>query len=106
MPPGRERGTEPLGVDHLSGHLPSEQPALEQVFLAATAGLPYPGRAADAGPVAIHVTYERSGSGAGMAHFIAVVSHRGRISAEFASQVSWSATSERTLEASGFLGCA
>jgi pimeloyl-ACP methyl ester carboxylesterase len=35
---------------------------------------------------AIHETYEASGSGAGMAHFIAVVSHRGPITAEFARQ--------------------
>lgn len=35
---------------------------------------------------AIHETYLRSGSNAGMAHFIAVVSHRGPITAEFAAQ--------------------
>ena len=35
---------------------------------------------------AVHETYERSGFGAGMAHFIAVVSHRGPFAADFASQ--------------------
>ena len=35
---------------------------------------------------AIHETYERSGFGAGMAHFIAVVSHRGPMTSDFASQ--------------------
>jgi pimeloyl-ACP methyl ester carboxylesterase len=35
---------------------------------------------------AVHDTYQRSGSGAGMAHFIAVVSHQGPMTAEFASQ--------------------
>jgi len=35
---------------------------------------------------AIHETYERSGFGAGMAHFIAVVSHRGPFTAEIAGQ--------------------
>jgi pimeloyl-ACP methyl ester carboxylesterase len=35
---------------------------------------------------AIHDTYMRSGTNAGMAHFIAVVSHRGPITAEVASQ--------------------
>jgi pimeloyl-ACP methyl ester carboxylesterase len=35
---------------------------------------------------AIHDTYERSGSGAGMAHFIVAVSHREPITAEFAGQ--------------------
>ena len=35
---------------------------------------------------AIKETYERSGWGAGMAHFIAVVSHQGPMTAEFASQ--------------------
>lgn len=35
---------------------------------------------------AIHDTYERSGFGAGMAHFIAVVSHQGPVTAEFAAQ--------------------
>ncbi len=35
---------------------------------------------------AIHETYERSGWGAGMAHFIAVVSHRGPFTAEVAAQ--------------------
>ena len=35
---------------------------------------------------AIHDTYQRSGFGAGMAHFIAVVSHQGPMTAEFASQ--------------------
>jgi pimeloyl-ACP methyl ester carboxylesterase len=35
---------------------------------------------------AIHDTYERSGFGAGMAQFIVAVSHRGPITADFASQ--------------------
>jgi hypothetical protein len=35
---------------------------------------------------AIHQTYQRSGWGAGMAHFIAVVSHRGPFTAEIAAQ--------------------
>jgi len=35
---------------------------------------------------AIHDTYQRSGSGAGMAHFIAVVSHQGPFPADFAKQ--------------------
>ena len=35
---------------------------------------------------AIHDTYLRSGFGAGMAHFIAVVSHQGPVTAEFAAQ--------------------
>ena len=35
---------------------------------------------------AINETYERSGWGAGMAHFIAVVSHKGPMTAEFAGQ--------------------
>jgi pimeloyl-ACP methyl ester carboxylesterase len=35
---------------------------------------------------AIHDTYERSGFGAGMAQFIVAVSHRGPMTAEFASQ--------------------
>ena len=35
---------------------------------------------------AIHETYERDGWGAGMAHFIAVVSHKGPFTAEAASQ--------------------
>ena len=35
---------------------------------------------------AIHDTYQRSGSGAGMAHFIVVVQHRGPFSAEDAAQ--------------------
>jgi pimeloyl-ACP methyl ester carboxylesterase len=35
---------------------------------------------------AIHDTYQRSGFGAGMAHFIAVVSHQGPVTAEFAAQ--------------------
>jgi pimeloyl-ACP methyl ester carboxylesterase len=35
---------------------------------------------------AVHDTYERSGWGAGMAHFIALVSHQGPFSAEFAAQ--------------------
>ena len=34
----------------------------------------------------IHETYQRNGWGAGMAHFIAVVSHRGEFTAETASQ--------------------
>jgi hypothetical protein len=35
---------------------------------------------------AIHATYERSGFGAGMAHFIAVVSHKGLMTDDFARQ--------------------
>ncbi|MGI8657804.1 MAG: alpha/beta fold hydrolase [Candidatus Limnocylindria bacterium] len=35
---------------------------------------------------AVHETYQRSGWGAGMAHFIAMVSHKGPMKAEFASQ--------------------
>ena len=35
---------------------------------------------------AVHDTYQRSGFGAGMAQFIVVVSHKGPITAEFASQ--------------------
>jgi pimeloyl-ACP methyl ester carboxylesterase len=35
---------------------------------------------------AIHETYQRSGFGAGMAHFIAVVSHRGPMTSDFASK--------------------
>jgi pimeloyl-ACP methyl ester carboxylesterase len=35
---------------------------------------------------AIHDTYQRSGWGAGMAHFIAVVSHKGEFTDEFAQQ--------------------
>jgi pimeloyl-ACP methyl ester carboxylesterase len=35
---------------------------------------------------AVHETYQRSGFGAGMAHFIAVVSHRGPVTAELAAQ--------------------
>lgn len=35
---------------------------------------------------AVHETYMRSGWGAGMAHFIAVVSHRGEFSDDFANQ--------------------
>lgn len=38
-----------------------------------------------AGSRAIHETYMRAGFGAGMAHFIAVVSNRGPVTAEFAS---------------------
>ena len=45
----------------------------------------------DAGPAmaavnAIHETYEKSGWGAGMAHFIMVTSQRGPLTAEFAAQ--------------------
>ena len=45
----------------------------------------------DAGPAvatvkAIHATYEQSGWGAGMAHFIMVTSQRGPLTAEFAAQ--------------------
>src|SRR5207244_3353119 len=40
------RELEPARVDHLAGRLPTEEPALEHVLLAAAAGLPYPGRAA------------------------------------------------------------
>jgi len=35
---------------------------------------------------AVHATYERGGSGAGMAHFIAVVSHQGPMTPAFARQ--------------------
>ncbi len=35
---------------------------------------------------AIHDTYQRSGHGAGMAHFIVAVSHKGPMTAEFAAQ--------------------
>jgi pimeloyl-ACP methyl ester carboxylesterase len=35
---------------------------------------------------AIHATYQRRGWGAGMAHFIAITSHRGRFTAEIARQ--------------------
>jgi len=35
---------------------------------------------------AVHETYERSGFGAGMAHFIAAVGHQGPMTAEFAAQ--------------------
>ena len=35
---------------------------------------------------AVHKTYERSGFGAGMAHFIAAVGHQGPMTAEFAAQ--------------------
>ena len=35
---------------------------------------------------AVHETYQRSGFGAGMAHFIAVVSHKGPMTMEFAAQ--------------------
>ena len=35
---------------------------------------------------AVHETYMRSGYGAGMAHFIAIVSHQGPMTAEFAAQ--------------------
>ena len=35
---------------------------------------------------AVYETYQRSGFGAGMAHFVAVVSHRGPFPADFASQ--------------------
>jgi pimeloyl-ACP methyl ester carboxylesterase len=35
---------------------------------------------------AVHETYQRSGFGAGMAHFIAVVSHTGPFAADFAGQ--------------------
>lgn len=35
---------------------------------------------------AVHETYQRSGWGAGMAHFIAMVSHKGPMKLEFASQ--------------------
>jgi pimeloyl-ACP methyl ester carboxylesterase len=42
--------------------------------------------AAQAACRAIHDTYQRSGWGAGMAHFIAVVSHKGPMTDEVASQ--------------------
>jgi pimeloyl-ACP methyl ester carboxylesterase len=35
---------------------------------------------------AVHDTYERSGFGAGMAHFIAVVGHKGPMTSDFAAQ--------------------
>lgn len=35
--PGRERERQPVGVDDLAGRLPSEEPALEHVRLAAPA---------------------------------------------------------------------
>ena len=35
---------------------------------------------------AVHATYQQRGFGAGMAHFIAVVGHRGPMTAEFAAQ--------------------
>lgn len=35
---------------------------------------------------AVHETYQRSGSGAGMAHFIALVSHKGPMTDDFARQ--------------------
>ena len=35
---------------------------------------------------AVHETYEQRGWGAGMAHFISVISHRGEFSADFAQQ--------------------
>jgi hypothetical protein len=35
---------------------------------------------------AVHETYQRSGFGAGMAHFIAIVSHKGPFTAEIAAQ--------------------
>jgi pimeloyl-ACP methyl ester carboxylesterase len=41
---------------------------------------------AEAACHAIHATYQRSGWGAGMAHFIAVVSHRGPFTAETVAQ--------------------
>ena len=47
MPPGRERELEPARVDHLAGRLPPEQPALEQVLLAASACRGHLARAAD-----------------------------------------------------------
>ena len=43
-------------------------------------------RAALAGVRAVAETYQRSGSGAGMAHFIAIVSHRGPFPDDFAQQ--------------------
>jgi pimeloyl-ACP methyl ester carboxylesterase len=42
--------------------------------------------AAQAAARAVHETYERSGWGAGMAHFIAVVSHKGQMTDEFSRQ--------------------
>ena len=47
MPPGRERERQPGGVDHLAGRLPTEQPPLEQVRLAATPCRGHDRRAAD-----------------------------------------------------------
>ena len=41
---------------------------------------------ATAAVAAIHATYERSGWGAGMAHFIAITGHRGLITAETVAQ--------------------
>ena len=41
---------------------------------------------AEAAARAVHETYERSGFGAGMAHFIAVVSHQGAFPDDFAQQ--------------------
>ena len=41
---------------------------------------------AQAAARAVHETYQRSGFGAGMAHFIAVVSHRGEFPDDFAQQ--------------------
>ena len=35
---------------------------------------------------AVHETYEQRGRGAGMAHFITLVSHRGEFTADFAQQ--------------------
>jgi len=43
-------------------------------------------KAALAGVRAVAETYQRRGSGAGMAHFIAIVSHRGPFPDEFAQQ--------------------
>jgi pimeloyl-ACP methyl ester carboxylesterase len=42
--------------------------------------------AALAATSAVHATYQRSGWGAGMAHFIAIVSHKGPFTAEIAGQ--------------------
>ncbi len=41
---------------------------------------------AEAASRAVHETYQRSGWGAGMAHFIAIVSHRGPFTAEVVAQ--------------------
>jgi hypothetical protein len=41
---------------------------------------------AQAAALAVHETYQRSGFGAGMAHFIAVVSHQGEFPDDFAQQ--------------------